>query len=87
MTDTIEIGDDAMTENMASSSDSARYCAQYLRDALEVAGAVQGLAMLPLIERAAMLAADIDRLLQAVREDDITAARRSLAMSSEAKSA
>lgn len=59
----------ATTENLTAAAQAASFPVSSLRDALKTAGAVQGLAILALIERAATLARDIDALRAAVAED------------------
>lgn len=58
-------------ENLTKAQHSANFTTMDLRAALSSAGAVQGLALMPLIERAATLATDIERLLHAVHDDDM----------------
>lgn len=57
-------------EHFTQALHTAHFTRNSLRDALMMAGAVQGLALLPLIDRAAALAGDIERLMRAVSEDD-----------------
>lgn len=67
-----------MTElqgNLTKATNSANFTAKDLNAALSTAGAVEGMALLSLLDRAATLAADIDRLLRAVQDDDTIAAR------------
>lgn len=58
-------------ENLTRAQQAARLTADSLSAALASAGAVQGLVLMPLIERAATLAADIERMLHAVHDDDM----------------
>ena len=61
-------------EHLTAAAQAASIPVSALRDALKTANAVQGLAILALIERAATLARDIDALRAAVAEDDDGAA-------------
>ena len=56
-------------ENLTAAAQVASFPVSSLRDALKTATAVQGLAILALIERAATLARDIGALRAAVAED------------------
>lgn len=60
-----------LQENLTKARDSARLAHADLRAALTPAKPLESLALLPLIERAATLAADLDRLLWAVIDHDI----------------
>lgn len=62
-----------LLEELTKAHHSANYTAGDLRVALQSANAVQGMALLKLIERAAVLSADIGLLLNAVRDDDAAA--------------
>lgn len=59
----------ATSENLTAAAQAATFPVSTLRDALKTANAVQGLAILALIERAATLARDIDALRAAVHAD------------------
>ena len=56
-------------EHLTAATQVASFPVSSLRDALKTSSAVQGLAILALIERAATLARDIDALRAAVAED------------------
>lgn len=60
---------DEFDENLTKARDCAQFVANDLRAALMTAGAVEGMVLLPLIERAALLAADIERLRVNAAED------------------
>lgn len=60
-----------LIENLTKARDSATFTAHDLRAALATAGAVESLVLLPLIARAATLAADIEQLLLAAIDHDI----------------
>jgi hypothetical protein len=57
------------TENLTQAAQAAGFPVSSLRDALKGASAVQGLAILALIDRAATLQRDIEALRAAVAED------------------
>ena len=56
-------------ENITRATQCAPFVTDALRDALKTAGAVQGMAILALIERSAALSRDIAALERAVAHD------------------